>query len=110
MSSIYSDDDYQWQQPDPKIKYLIERIKAMSRDADDMRSRIAYLESEMANLTLEADKMGRAANLLLLLGLGEIDKEEVRSIMKMMESSDRENHTVAIETIQQLIQKVRTQL
>lgn len=44
--------------------------------------------------------------LLVLSTLDEVSKDEVRSLIKMLTSVDKENHTVAREAIDQLIKKI----
>lgn len=99
MSQIYNDYDSQFDEPDPKTKYLIEQVKnikmSMSDNTDLFSRNITRLDDTVERLAI----VELYSQMTFLAAAGEISKDELKRINTIFQSPDKENHVLAREII-----------
>ena len=114
---ISSDFDYEWDQPDVKHKYLIQRIIELTANLNTLQSDFKFKETEFnllredfRDLLEEHTHHLTVTNMMMLYLLGEFSIDRVKGVLKMMGADDKEHLLVADEGIQELIKQVRAKL
>ena len=103
MSEILQDWDMAWQQANPRITTLKNNLNIQQGEIGKLRIDLDLFHA--AHDALLAKKQPRH-DIVLLRSLEMITVDEAKSLLKMLESVDEENHTVAKETINNLINKI----
>jgi len=103
MSETLNDWDDAWRKPDPRITTLKEHADLIAGDIKKLRLDLDIFQT--GNDALLIKKQPRE-DIVLLRSLEMITVDEAKNLLKMLESVDEENHTVAKETINNLINKI----
>lgn len=102
--------DSEWNQPSNQIATLKNKTFDLEKDmirantsAIQAGSHITDLQTLYSRLERLSARQSEQITLLQLQALGKITPEEMHSLLKMLASQDEENHTVANETIDNLM-------
>jgi len=82
---------------------LVTMASAHSSNMSTLQSSLSSFENRATHLEQRIDTLSTEISLLQLYTLEMISKEQMRSLLKMLASQDTENHTVAHETIRNLL-------
>jgi hypothetical protein len=103
-----------WNEADPRITTLKLKSEANETTMNNLASTLVELENDHKALVGTVDEyigpeltaLKVQTNLISLYIIGKIDSDQCKSLYKMLQSVDAENHTVAKTTIENLMKEL----
>lgn len=102
--------DSRWDQPEPRITFLKDKVKQLEESVQTLTSEVAMLNQTVKNQEEMIMRLSMNNTTLTMFSVGLIDLERVKSIHKMFLSNDPENHTVAQAALKELSEIYTKQL